>query len=538
MHPRLLLALWAYGLCQGLSTAAGIAKACTLRDDFRWLAGGLRPCDQTLLNLISRGAGNDALTWIWVQLLWAIQDAGHIDLGAIFEDGTKQQANASPRSFHSAAEIAALMERMAAEIEGVLRKGTDAVVPSGEDKRTLRALQDKLVRAKAAASDLERRRVAREAKPASAQPLRPKFAVADFKLDAERNVLVCPEGNELTFRGKHLSTNRKQSYALYQRTNCRDCPVKDSCTDAPGRRVKVQDQPTQPVADAPAKTVAEPQASLTDPQAVLMPATSEKRFVPAYNADLSVTRQGFIVCQFLTQNPTDYHSFKRALLEVIDILGNPEVWVGDSHYGTLANLVLAHYHHVLLYAPPLNTPPLLPGPVASAPAGGSEASSPGEPLRFGREAFTFQEESNVMTCPGKKDLRFVNAYLSPNGATYKLYARTDCSDCALKERCTTTLGRRLKVPGPRQDEPVVASSPAALLAAQRERMASPAGVAALKVRGLTSEPANAHVKTHGIDRYHVRGLAKCSVILLIACLAHNLIKWHTREVARELAAAA
>ena len=33
-HPRVLVALWIFAMTQGLETAAAIAEACTLRDDF------------------------------------------------------------------------------------------------------------------------------------------------------------------------------------------------------------------------------------------------------------------------------------------------------------------------------------------------------------------------------------------------------------------------------------------------------------------------------------------------------------------------
>ena len=52
-HPRLLAALWVYGMTQGLETAAAIAQACRLRDDFRWRGGGLCPSDQTLLTFLA-----------------------------------------------------------------------------------------------------------------------------------------------------------------------------------------------------------------------------------------------------------------------------------------------------------------------------------------------------------------------------------------------------------------------------------------------------------------------------------------------------
>lgn len=102
-HPRVLSAIWIYGMTEGVETASVIAKACTIRDDFRWLAGGLIPCDQTFLNFLT--VAKDDLPSLWVQVLKAMHQAGHIDLSVLAEDGTKLRANASPRSFHTAPDI-------------------------------------------------------------------------------------------------------------------------------------------------------------------------------------------------------------------------------------------------------------------------------------------------------------------------------------------------------------------------------------------------------------------------------------------------
>jgi hypothetical protein len=149
----------------------------------------------------------------------------------------------------------------------------------------------------------------------------------------------------------------------------------------------------------------------------------------------------------------------------------------------------------------------------------------------------------VLICPGKKELRFVNVYPAADGrAPYRLYQRSNCSDCALKAQCTSAPGRRVKVPVAPEDnslpgsDPTEPSSPSteiteALLRAQGERL-SESGERARKLRGQTSEPVNAQLKLHGLDRLHVRGLKKGSVVLALACIARNLLKWHTREVAR------
>jgi hypothetical protein len=117
-----------------------------------------------------------------------------------------------------------------------------------------------------------------------------------------------------------------------------------------------------------------------------MLATSVKHFAPSYNADITVTRQGFIVSQFLTQNPTDYHSFERALPAVLDTLGRPDCWIGDGHYDTLANLLLADQHQVPLYAPPPGGEHSSSAPSAATPDV-APVAIPGRVSQFGRDAF-------------------------------------------------------------------------------------------------------------------------------------------------------
>jgi hypothetical protein len=53
-------------------------------------------------------------------------------------------------------------------------------------------------------------------------------------------------------------------------------------------------------------------------------------------------------------------------------------------------------------------------------------------------------------------------------------------------------------------------------------------------RGATIEPVNAQLKQHGLGRFHVHGFARCSTVLTLGCLAHNLMKWKAREAARAL----
>ena len=182
----------------------------------------------------------------------------------------------------------------------------------------------------------------------------------------------------------------------------------------------------------------------------MMLATSEKRWEPSYNADLAVTRHGVIVSQFLTKRPTDYHSFGPALAAVLESVGRPDSWVGDTHYGTQANLLVAHHAGVTLYAPPIgghSEGDESPSPAEAA----DEALTPISPnpagrKRFSRADFLHDAERDVMICPAHQELPAIGTYPTENGLrSYRVYGRTDCGACLEKDRCTDGRARRVKV---------------------------------------------------------------------------------------------
>ena len=570
-HPRVLIALWIYGISEGLETAAGIAKACRIREDFRWLAGGLCPSDQTLLNFLT--GSEVGLASIWAQLLKSMHQAGHIDLSVIAEDGTKLRANASPRSFLTAPDIAAVTEKLKSQIADKLKCIADnsGNGQEGKDQIELSNLKLRLARAELAASELDQRIKRREERqPKSANPAASsRFTSKDFQLAADRNVLICPAQFELRFVGEYPTDNGRSSYRLYGRPDCGECSIKDRCTNGRGRRIKIvqnveiECKTSEPPPTAPHPTEAAtgsnpcggedehpggPRASITEPEAVMMLATSEKRWEPSYNADLAVTRHGVIVSQFLTKDTTDYHHFEPALQAVISAVGKPESWVGDGHYGTQSNILLADREGVFLYAPPASNagsqeakPP--PNQAGQDSEDGNATRPPAK--RFGRDDFRVDLDRNVLVCPAGQELREIGIYATDNRrGTYQLYGRSNCQDCSLKSQCTDGGGRRIRMPVVAENGTTTANTsmhPDAnegqnlgdLLQALEDRM-NQVGDAVLKFRRQTIEPVNAQLKQHGLGRFHVRGLARCAAILTLACIAHNLRKWKAREIARSI----
>jgi len=600
-HPRVLVALWIFGMTQGLETAAMIAEACTLRDDFLWLTGGLCPSDQTLLNVLDL---QPLLLSLWEQILRAMHEAGHIDLSVLAEDGSKVRANASPRSFHPAEKIDAAIVRLKARLDEKLKQAAEA---PGDETRArqaqLRAVRGQLDRAERAAQQLRERAERRirgtprtdSRADAEAEPEpEPRFGRDDFQHDAERDVLVCPAKQELRFIGIYRAdgqTGTTSTYRLYGRKSCDGCPLKAQCTEGKGRRVKLPVLRTPPVPGAPSLAAAPPAAapppdgqpedvaksvgpvaSLTDPEALMMLATSQKRWEPSFNADITVTRDGIIVSQFLTTNPTDYPNFAPALRAVLSTVGQPESWVGDGHYGTHANLVLADLQRVVLYAPGAGGSP------ATATAAATDAQAGvGKPdeqrerretstktVRFGRADFQHDADRDVLICPGEQPLRLIGTYAAGAGA-YRLYGRTGCAACHLKTQCTEGTGRRVKVPtsiAEALQRPATASSPgtlapvdsasapdgdntttplgthlAGLVRGRDERMLA-RGDEFMRLRRSTVEPVHAQMRQHGLGRLHVRGRARGGAVLALASVAHNMMKWRGREEARALNAAA
>jgi transposase len=547
-HPRLLAALWIYGMTEGFQTAASIAEACTIRDDFRWLAGGLTPCDQTFLNFVS--LAQEPLLGIWVEMLKAMHQAGHIDLSALAEDGTKLRANVSIRTFHTVDEIAPIIEGLKAELARKIQE----IVPPETAKRhrtQIRSLETRLERARKASQEAQ---LPPADPPPSPPPLLPpsckpsvpnevgrpargaaskrSFQREDFRYDPGRDIMLCPQGEELHFVGVYPGNKGKGpdlDYRVYERYDCSACALKSKCTNGEGRRLKIpvtkaatasgsppsmppalqevtvpSDPSSAPRAKGESKDPKAPKASITDPEArLMMGGGSQKRIEPSYNADLTVTRHGVIVSQFLSNATTDHDHLKKALPFVVATLGRPDAWTGDTHYATYANLFLTDQAGVTLYAP-------------------MKSLEREEGGKFTVADFRHDPQKDVLVCPGGRELYKMGQYGEDKEHPYDVYRRGDCSDCALKARCTD-----------RKDRLVGIGIAHNLLPALEKRM-NEFGERLQRFRRQTVEPANSHLKQHGLGRLHVRGLSRCGVVLTLACIAHNLMKWKAREAARAL----
>jgi transposase len=63
--------------------------------------------------------------------------------------------------------------------------------------------------------------------------------------------------------------------------------------------------------------------------------------------------------------------------------------------------------------------------------------------------------------------------------------------------------------------------------AWRARMATPEAQATYRQRAATAEWSNAQLRQHGVTQFAVTGIAKTTMVTLLAVIAHNLLRWAT-----------
>lgn len=96
--PRILLALWLYGISDGIGSARALERMCESHDAYKWICGGVSINYHLLSDFrIEHGAALDELM---AQLLGALMDNQLVTLYRVAQDGTRVRASAGSSSFH------------------------------------------------------------------------------------------------------------------------------------------------------------------------------------------------------------------------------------------------------------------------------------------------------------------------------------------------------------------------------------------------------------------------------------------------------
>jgi len=69
-----------------------------------------------------------------------------------------------------------------------------------------------------------------------------KFSKAEFRYDGEKDVYICPAGEELRRQYAYAGNKHNKAYIRYGTSACAECPLRSQCTTAKnGRRIKRYD---------------------------------------------------------------------------------------------------------------------------------------------------------------------------------------------------------------------------------------------------------------------------------------------------------
>lgn len=207
IDPRVLLAIWIWGIIQGIVSARALEEACLLRSDFRWICGGLSVNYHTISDF--RSQNPELMKELFVLGLAILSKEGLVDLEKLYVDGTKMRANASTKSFHrektlddelqKAEEVLARLESMSEEEKEQLS--------SRKLKAKIRQSNDKIERIKKSIQTLGPRREARR--------------IAGLKTEETRASTTDPDANRM----KHNDGGYRMSYNIQVASTESACPV-------------------------------------------------------------------------------------------------------------------------------------------------------------------------------------------------------------------------------------------------------------------------------------------------------------------------
>jgi transposase len=295
--PEVLLALLFYGYATAVFSSRKIEKATYEALPFRFVAGGLHPDHDTLANF--RKTFLSEIKELFVQVLLLAQAAGYLQLGNLSLDGSKVQANASKSQ--------AISYKRLLELETHLRAEVDQLFMLAEQ--------------------------------ADRQALPEGLNVADeIALRQERLARLAEAKQVLQARALERQAAEQAEYEAKQRQ--REAKAKRTGRKPPGR------SPTPPSGEPQDKD----QYNFTDPESRIMKCSSSAGFEQAYNAQVAVDQDSFlIVACSLSNHPNDKAEVAPTLDALPPELGTPAAAALDNGFFSEQNIAALEAHHIEPY---------------------------------------------------------------------------------------------------------------------------------------------------------------------------------------------
>jgi transposase len=115
-HPRMLLKVLVFAYLNNIYSSRRIEAAVKENIHFMWLAGMKRPDHHTINRFRGQRLKNH-IREVFTQVVLLLMEAGHVDLKAVYTDGTKIEANANKYTFVWAKSIATNKKKIKAQLE-------------------------------------------------------------------------------------------------------------------------------------------------------------------------------------------------------------------------------------------------------------------------------------------------------------------------------------------------------------------------------------------------------------------------------------
>lgn len=377
-HPKMMIKVWVYGFCTRVYTSRPLARALREQIPFIWLAGGQTPNFKTL----SEFRGNrmqGMIDLIFKQVLVMLVQEGYVDLGDIYVDGSKWEANANRHKIVWAKKTARYKAAVLERIEKLLQQAAD--LQAKEDLRYGSRDLEEVGEGKEVSVVLNSEQV-------NEYLVGLNELIAQSSADKARQKTLKKVGKALEKEQEKLDKYEQQEQILAGRNSF-------SRTDLDATAMRMKDE----------------------------------RLLPAYNVQHSTSNQ-FIVNYTVEQNASDSVTLGAHLdkmderFEGLPVPGQQNL-CADAGYGSEENYAGMEDRDIAAYV--------------KYPLFYQEQNGELAKRKFRRENFPYDAQSDEFTCPNNRKLRYTGQKTDKSTTGYKkewrLYECENCANCPFAADC-------------------------------------------------------------------------------------------------------
>lgn len=223
--PKVLLALWIFGISDGVGSAREITRLTEAHDAYKWLRGGVSLNHHTVSDF--RTAHPEAVNDLLTQILASLMSAKLLTLHRVALDGTKVRANAGAASFRRKESLHKLLKRAKQQLRAVDESAKDGTRSKKQEAAQQRAAVEREARVQEALDKLPLLRTPKMDKKRAAKgkkPAEPRASTTDADARVMKdggggyrpsfNVQLATEGESGIIVGARVATSPADNHQM------------------------------------------------------------------------------------------------------------------------------------------------------------------------------------------------------------------------------------------------------------------------------------------------------------------------------------